>query len=154
MNIQSLTKVYEDQLNNLQDLLMAAQLKQKAVIQNNRKTLEIYTLQEESVLTRINRKEQERENFIEKIFNEHNRFNLKEEDVNFENVIAGLLKLFNPEELTKFNSLREEIKFTTQKIKDINFQNKRLIEQANGVIKQTLGILLKSQKKPLLDRKI
>ena len=50
--------------------------------------------------------------------------------------------------------LRESIKEKTVRIGKLNQQNRYLLEHANSIVKQTISILLKSQTRPLLDRKV
>lgn len=154
MNIQRLLKIYEEQSINLDELLSNAQCKQKAVINNQRLELEKYTNLEEQSLSKINRKELERENCIEKIFSDSGKLELLNNKPNSNSIMNEIKSITDEESFNQLLILRESILEKTKSIGELNKQNLFLIEQANSIVKQTLNILLTSQTKPILDRRI
>jgi hypothetical protein len=154
MKASILLKIYEDQLKNMNDLLAAAVSKQKSVIQNNRLSLEKSTRLEETLLSRINRKEIERMDCLQKFYS--NQYGGKNPNVvNLSNLsIDELKKGLEENEYIELNKLRDSIKEVTARLMGMNQQNKFLIEQANSIVKNTLEIVLKSQKKPIVDRRV
>jgi hypothetical protein len=154
MNTERLIKIYEEQLANINELLDFSLGKQKAIINNQREELEKFTNLEEQALSRINRKEKERSNCIDIIFSNEGKANLLSNGNNTEVILAELKSKLTEDKFKLFSDCRNEIKDKFNRIKEVNSQNLLLIEQANGIVKQTLNILLSTQDKPLLDRRI
>jgi hypothetical protein len=154
MSIDRLLKIYEDQSENLDELFDNALQKQKAVINNQREGLERFTNLEEQSLSKINRKEHERENCVEKLLNDSGKTHLLNENVSSATILSEIKLLTDADSYNKLFELRRLLKEKTMKIGQINKQNMFLIEQANSIVKQTLNILLTSQKKPILDRRV
>ena len=151
MNAGNLLKIYEEQLKNMDELLKAAVDKQKSIIQNNRVSLEKETKKEETVLSKINRKEVERLEYLQRLFagvGKGKVINISEFSE------EQLLTRMSEDELNEFTDLRGKIKELTSKVLGVNQQNKFLIEQANSIVKNVLETILKSQKKPLVDRRV
>ncbi len=153
MKVHNLLKVYEEQLENLNELKEAALNKQKSIISNKRELIEKFSAREESAMNRISRKEMERANILQSLFGNvlqgYDLFKSGSDE------ITSLLKqVAEDKELSDISELRTRIKLVTEEIKGVNVQNRFLIEQANSIVKQTLAIVLKSQKKPIVDRRI
>ncbi len=154
MNIEKLLRIYSDQSANMEELLDVALEKQRAIINNQRENLEKFTIKEETCLSKINRKEFERTNCLESIFKEAG---MESELANIKDGgdVLNQLKLHTPNDsYTTLLDARTAIRECTKKVSEVNKQNLFLIEQANSIVKQTLSILLSSQKKPLLDRRV
>lgn len=153
MKIENLIEVYKEQNENLNELLQAALNKQKSVIDNKRDLIDKYTTHEESLMSRLNRKELERQNLLRVIFADtKNTAGQLPRDGN--ELIAALKDLCNENELKLLTEQREAIINLAERIKGVNQQNRFLLEQANSVVKRTLEIMLKYQKKPIVDRRI
>ncbi|MBN1302504.1 MAG: flagellar protein FlgN [Melioribacteraceae bacterium] len=154
MNIKNLISNYNEQLENLQELLKTATLKQKAIINNERETIEKSTFAEESILNKINKKEQERSLVLRNLIAKNGEPDTARANYTLDEVLTFVQSNSNVEEFEAFMNCRNQIRSEFENIKAVNSQNRFLIEQANSIVKQTLDVLLKSRKKPILDRRI
>lgn len=154
MDIEKLESVFSEQENNLNNLIDTALRKRNAVIQNNRDDLERINHAEEILLNDLRTKENERVDLLKRM--------MQGPENNVQKISGNLMEQFmvkfrgsmQEEEYDKLSLTRERVKEKVDKLTNINKQNTLLIEQANHILKHTLSIILKSQKKPLLDRKI
>lgn len=154
MDLERLKNLLSDQDSNIANLLEVALKKQRAVITNDREELEKLNFNEETLLNRVNAIEIERVNFLNNI--------PSTAEGQRENISGNLMELFleNNREKIDDKTYKDitdyscKLKDKVTQLQNINGQNRFLIEQANNLLKQLLKEILKSQKKPILDRKI
>ena len=153
MKMENLIKIYQEQLENLEGLLETGISKQKSIVDNSRELIEKYTSQEESFMSKINRKEIERQNMLQSLLAENSE-NIDKMPSDGNELMEVLKKIADEDEMKALYESREAITSAIKEIKGVNQQNRFLLEQANSVVKQTLAVMLKFQKKPIVDRRI
>lgn len=136
--------------NNLNSLLEAALLKQRALVNLNHEELENAIIKEEKLMNAVRESEQARINALEQFYSEH--------AVSHETYkISELCAKFKPGTaeagIKKLRTLEKRIKNAIREINKVNHQNIYIIQHSRAFIKETISSLI-STNKSFLDKRV
>ncbi len=131
--IEDLINMLQDQFNNLQDLLGLSEEKKDVIVQNNLEQLQFITGLENTLISRNNK--------FEKAINELMSdiamvLNLDQSSVKLSTVSTAL----NSPEKEQLNELTEKIILVATKLKEVNEQNRILIDHSLDYINFTVNL--------------
>ncbi len=150
METKQLAKILKEQEKNLKEFLDAALQKQKGIISQDFEEIQKAIALEEKLLRKINSTEKIRNEFIKEMSIKYSL------ELNSSS-LSGIIKIYETKQdpnLDVFVKLQKTLKNLIDKIWQVNWQNRVLIDNARNFIKETIHALNHSNKKPLLDRKI
>ena len=150
METKQLAKILKEQEKNRKEFLDAALQKQKGIISQDFEEIQKAIALEEKLLRKINSTEKIRNEFIKEMSIKYSL------ELNSSS-LSGIIKIYETKQdpnLDVFVKLQKTLKNLIDKIWQVNWQNRVLIDNARNFIKETIHALNHSNKKPLLDRKI
>jgi basic membrane lipoprotein Med (substrate-binding protein (PBP1-ABC) superfamily) len=151
MNTKEISECLSSEIEILTNLRDTALEKQKALICSDGNGIEIYTYNEEQLLSELRKKESQRLDLLKKVSEEFQFMQYDRYMIKLSKVLAGkVLK----EELDTIVSRENHLKNLVLQLKEINRQNQLLIQNSLEFINETIITLLGSNKKIIVDRKI
>lgn len=140
-----------EQIINLNKFLLAAQKKQKALIQSKIDDIQNAVIEEEKTLFNIDSVERIREKIIEKI---QESYGLPKEIVKIFDINKRLKGVISEEEAEDLFECEALIKETIDKINMQNERNRFIINRSKAYLKETLTSLLEiSKRSALVDKR-
>lgn len=134
--VEELISTLTDEEKLYQELIPIAQGKAEVVIKNNMDELQKITDEEQLFLDRIGALEQKRQTVVSNMAIVLNR---KQEDLNLSAIIEILQK--QPAEQEQLKKIHDKLKKTIGRLKDINFQNRVLIEDAMQMVEFNMNYI-------------
>jgi hypothetical protein len=150
MEVKDLIDNLKHQKKNLSQLLNAASLKQKALVQLNYEDLEKSISTEERTLVNIQQAEKHRISILSELYL---GYSIRCETPKLSEFIEKTKEHIGAKTLENISSHEKELKKLIKQISVINQQNKYLIENSRAFIKETITSLL-NKNKSLLDRRV
>ena len=151
MNIKEISKCLTAETEILSKLRDIALEKQKALICSDGNGIEVYTQQEEQLLSELRKQESERLNLLKKVIDEFQGMEENYQKLRLSNVLAGKVV---KEDLDNIISQENYLKNVVLQLKEINQQNQLLIQNSLEFINETIITLLGNKKRFIVDRKV
>ena len=124
-NIDSLTKIMDEEISNFKQLLKYEKLKNDVIINQEAEKLKQLTYDEEEILDKVAHLEKKRGHIVENLF--------KEYDVNSDKVLSSLIKVL-PDTDKNYKEIiskqKEELMQNIKDLKKINKINNKLLEDS------------------------
>lgn len=141
--VEELTDVLEQEYKIYKDLLPIAESKTKVIIKNDLEALQTITEQEHQVIDQINALEAKR---AQVIFNIGTVLNQKPEELTL-SIVVDLLNQ-QPKEQGKLNEAHKNLKQIIQRLMEINYQNRSLIEESLEMIEFNMNLIQSTRMSP------
>ena len=141
--IQELISILEEEQKIYEQLIPLATEKTQVIIKNNLESLQRITDQEQEAVDRVTALEKKRSEVIVNIAIIMNR---KPEELKMKDILKLLEK--QPEERRQLAKIHDLLKSTVQRLMNINFQNKSLIEQSLELIEFNMNLIQSTRMSP------
>ena len=141
--IQELISVLKEEQQIYDALIPVASEKTNVIIKNNLESLQKITEQEQELVDQVTVLEKKRSEVIVNIGIILNR---NAADIKLKDIIKVLDN--SPEEQRELSLLHDNLKRTVQRLADINFQNKSLIEQSLDMIEFNMNLIQSTRMSP------
>lgn len=141
--IDELISSLEGELVLYEKLIPLAESKAVAIIENNLEQLSAVTQGEQDVLDEIAVLENKRERSVRNIKDVLGRRN---EDINLDKIIGFLAK--QPVEQGKLIGVQKELRAVTERLRQVNLQNKSLIEESLEMIEFSMNLIQSTRMAP------
>lgn len=141
--IEELISTLETECVLYKELIPLAEQKSVVIIENNLDGLAKITENEQELLDKLTSLENKRERCVYSIKDVLGRLN---ETMNLDRIIGFLDK--QPVEQGKLKTVHEELKLVTGRLKDINMQNKSLIEESLELIEFSMNFIQSTRMSP------
>jgi uncharacterized protein YpuA (DUF1002 family) len=135
---------------NLSLLIDALDLQKQAIIKNDYTTLESALGKEQKILHDVEREETARIKVVRELANS---FNLNLSDNTLENLFNQGSKHFGGD-LNELHAVRSSIKEKVNRIKSTNTQLKDVIDFSRNMIKETMMLLVGSNKHAIVNKRV
>lgn len=141
--IEELASILEEEQRIYEELLPIVTEKTKVIINNNLESLQKITEQEQMVVNKVTVLEKKRSEVIVNIAIVMNR----NPD---ELTLAEIVKMLEnqPEEQRRLSRIHERLKRTIQRLVNINYQNKSLMEQSLEMIEFNMNLIQSTRMSP------
>jgi hypothetical protein len=151
MNTKEISKCLTAESEILSKLRDIALEKQKALICSDGNGIEVYTQQEEHLLSELRKQEAERLGLLKKVVDEFQSMEESYQKMRLSNILAGKVV---KEDLDNLISQENYLKNVVLQLKEINQQNQLLIQNSLEFINETMITLLGNKKRFIVDRKV
>lgn len=141
--IDELISALEGELVLYEKLIPLAELKAVAIIENNLEQLSDVTQGEQNLLDEITVLENKRERSVNNI---KDVLNKKNEELNLDKIIGFLAK--QPVEQGKLKKVQKELRAVTDRLRQVNLQNKSLIEESLDMIEFSMNLMQSTRMAP------
>lgn len=141
--IEELIGALEGELLLYKQLIPLAEKKAVAIIENNNEQLAVVTNGENDILDKIAIYESKRQKSVNNIKDVLNR---RDEELNLDKIIGFLSK--QPVEQGKLIAVQKELREVADRLKQLNTQNKSLIEESLDMIGFTMNLLQGTRRVP------
>lgn len=141
--IEELITTLEQEKELYDKLIPLAEQKSVVIIENNLDGLAKVTDEEQVILDQLTVLENKRERCVYNIKDVLNRMN---ETMNLDKIIGFLDK--QPEHQGRLRKVHEELKDVTSRLKEMNLQNKSLIEESLDMIEFSMNFLQSTRMSP------
>lgn len=150
MNAQLLVNSLRQQDNNLDDLIEVLEEEKFSIVQNDYRALEQVILKEQKVLKNVEREESNRIKIIKEIAS---LYSLELSSPSVDNLLEQGKNYFG-NEMNELKKLRESIKAKLDKISQANSHLKNVIEFSRNMIKETVMMLVGTNKNKLVNKRV
>jgi flagellar biosynthesis/type III secretory pathway chaperone len=150
MNAQLLVNSLRQQDNNLDDLIEVLEEEKFSIVQNDYSALEQVILKEQKVLKNVEREESNRIKIIKEIAS---LYSLELSSPSVDNLLEHGKNYFG-NEMNELKKLRESIKAKLDKISQANSHLKNVIEFSRNMIKETVMMLVGTNKNKLVNKRV
>ena len=141
--IEELVVALEGELVLYEKLIPLAEKKTVAIIENDLERLSEVTKGEQQILDDLTLLEAKREKSVTNICDV---LNYRESGIDLDRIIGILDK--QPKEQGKLRSLHTELKIVTNRLKEINLNNKSLIEESLDMIEFSMNLIQSTRMSP------
>lgn len=141
--VEELISVLEKECEIYDKLLPIAEKKTNVIIKNDLETLRSITEQEHEVVDKVSVLERKRERVI---FDIATVLNQDKETLNLTKIVKLLEQ--QPKEQKKLEMLHAHLKRTVNRLMDINYQNKSLIEESLEMIEFNMNLIQSTRRLP------
>lgn len=141
--IENLISVLEQENSEYEILLELSRKKTPVIIKGDIERLQEITDEEQNVIDRISHLEKKREEHIHDIANVINK---DVELLKLENLVRMLEK--SPKEQKWLSEVHDKLRVTLSQMRNVNAQNKELLEEALGMVEFDLNLLQAMKRAP------
>ena len=141
--IQELIAILEAEQQIYEELIPIVSEKKNVIIQNNLESLQKITEQEQLAIDQVTGLEKKRSEVIVNIGIIMNR---KPEELTLNEIVKMLRQ--QPEEQKQLAQIHDRLKSTVQKLMDLNYQNKSLIDESLEMIEFNMNLIQSTRMSP------
>lgn len=141
--IENLISVLEQENSEYEILLELSRKKTPVIIKGDIERLQEITDEEQNVIDRISHLEKKREEHIHDIADVINK---DVELLKLENLVRMLEK--SPKEQKRLSEVHDKLRVTLSQMRNVNAQNKELLEEALGMVEFDLNLLQAMKRAP------